>query len=95
LLGILLLRNLLLGVLLLRHSLVRVGFLLAGLHAWLFAILRLLWTGVLRRSHRGEYIPELLDCWGNGFSFQNSLDLKIQILLFRMSGELFLDLGLT
>jgi hypothetical protein len=53
LLGILLLRHLLLGVLLLRHSIMRVGFLLGGLDAWLFAILRLLWAGVDSCSYRG------------------------------------------
>jgi len=99
LLRILLLRHLLLGVLLLRelllrHSLVRIGFLLAGLHAWLFAIRRRLWAGVLRRSHREECFSEILPFWWIGFSFERSLDVKLHVLLLGSSWELLLDLGL-
>jgi hypothetical protein len=95
LLGILLLRHLLLGVLLLGHSIVRVGFLLGGLDAWLFAILRLLWAGVLRRSHRDECISELLEFWWTGFPFERSFDVKLHVLLLGSSWGLLLDLGLT
>jgi hypothetical protein len=99
LLRILLLRHLLLGhlllwVLLLRHSLVRIGFLLAGLHAWLFAILRLLWAGVLRRRHRAECVSGILEFWWTGFPFERSLDVKLHVLLLGSSWALLLDLGL-
>ena len=55
----------LLGILLLRHSLLGVGFLLNGLHAWLLgAVLGLLLagvlTGVLRRSHSDAWISGVL-----------------------------------
>ncbi len=72
----------------------RVGFLLVGLHAWLLAILRLLWAGVLRRSHRAEWFSEILEFWWTGFPFERSLDVKLHVSLLGSSWGLLLDLGL-